>query len=182
MYVSRIKFLKDDSCTPFVDSSITYSNDHVIMNKAEIGNMYDKHDVDDLLGDSLVQGAFRFSENDLASNTQVFPIVFFKKNYATNGADIIIPVTRDGTNTGIPVFSSLTQCIMNVVVQNDTISNNEAPWAFIKSLDESTAVVHLRVMRSNSSSLTDSSYQGNVDNDQPVTVHFTLIGPKNSQT
>jgi len=178
MFVSKIKFLKDDSCSPHIDSAITYSNDNIIINQANIGNHYDKENVDQLIEESLIKGSFRFSEDDGVPIVNISPMTFYKKNINTNGSEITVDITRNGDSSGIPIFNSLSECIINAHAERDTTSVNEAPWVYIKSIINSS--ITFRIMRSNSGAIIlGGIYDGNVGNDNSVVVHITIIGIKN---
>lgn len=97
----------------------------------------------------------------------------------TSGSQVDFHITSDGTASGTALMDEMTSqnAIYSVTVARNTTSNAEAPWGYVVGILNTGRTVRVHVKRSNTGSIfLGGTYQGNVDNNNAVTVHLTVIG------
>lgn len=111
------------------------------------------------------------------------PIIRQSRIYAgaitTSGSQVDFHITSDGTASGTALMDEMTSqnAIYAVTVARNTTSNAEAPWGYVSDVLNTGRTVRVQVKRSNTGGiLLGGAYQGNVENNNAVTVHLTVIG------
>lgn len=97
----------------------------------------------------------------------------------TSGSQVDFHVTSDGTASGTALMDNMTiqNAVYSVTVARNTTANNGAPWGYVTEVLNNGRTVRVRVKRSNTGTIIlGGAYQGNVDNDNAVTVYLTVIG------
>lgn len=97
----------------------------------------------------------------------------------TSGNSVDFHITNDGTSTGTALFTSMTtsNTYFQITVHRETTSDNQAPWGYIHSIQNTGRTVRVRIKKSNTGGvLIGGSYQGNLDNDNAVTVYLHAVG------
>lgn len=97
----------------------------------------------------------------------------------TSGSQVDFHVTSDGTASGTALMNNMTtqNAVYSVTVARNTTANDEAPWGYVSDVLNAGRTVRVRVKKSNTGGiLLGGVYQGNVDNNNAVTVHLMVIG------
>lgn len=94
----------------------------------------------------------------------------------SSAGTITFNLTTDGTAGGTPLFANLAACIPQVTCVRDTDLNDESPWAHVRRIEDNRRVV-VQVKKSNTGGiLVGGTYQGNLNNTNPVTVYLSMEG------
>lgn len=117
------------------------------------------------------------TEAELITNPMVVNVIA-----STSNTTITLNITDDGTSNGEPLFDDLDKCYIDITTQRVTTSNNEAPWAYVHSINSSTNELTLVIKRSNTGGiLLGGTYQGNQDNNNEVTLRVLIEGRANDE-
>lgn len=103
--------------------------------------------------------------------------VFYSGRIVTTGSEVDFHITSNGTSTGTPLFGSLSTAVFSVTIQRATTADNQAPWGYVNSIQNQGRTVRVNIKKSNTGSiLLGGNYQGNVNNNNEVTVHLMACG------
>jgi len=110
-------------------------------------------------------------------------VITYTTKITTSDSQLSIPISKDGTLSGDPLFIGLEsgQCDIHFSVLRDTDADNEAPWAYLRSITANS--FNLQIKKSNVDDiLVGGTYYGNLNNTNEVQVLVSVTGILNETT